>query len=201
VASPWADKLADLAIFVGRVAGAAGPGKGEVREPVPEVAVGSCYSCRWIEGHMRTSEETRVGERAHSDRSEDSGLHRTGHWTGRARILVIDDEPLLGRTLSFMLEEHHDVVVVEGGAEALRRLGEDARFDLVLCDLDMPGMNGSSVHQAVVDAHPELVGRFVLMTGGACSGWAEEFLARYSGARLEKPFSVADVEQVLGLVG
>jgi hypothetical protein len=70
----------------------------------------------------------------------------------------------------------------------------------VLCDLDMPGVNGSSVHHEVVRSHPELVGRFVLMTGGACSGWAEDFLASYSGARLEKPFTVADVEQVLTLV-
>jgi CheY-like chemotaxis protein len=122
-------------------------------------------------------------------------------WSGRARILVIDDEPLLGRTLSFMLEENHDVVVVDGGAEALKRLGEDARFDLVLCDLDMPGVNGSGVHTEVASRHPELVARFVLMTGGACSGWAEDFLAGYSGARLEKPFSAADVEQVLSLVG
>jgi CheY-like chemotaxis protein len=148
-----------------------------------------------------TTEDSRAGNGIGSSRSEDSGLHRTGAWTGRARILVIDDEPLLGRTLSFMLEENHDVVVVEGGAQALAWLGGDARFDLVLCDLDMPGVNGSSVHLAVSQSYPELLTRFVLMTGGACSGWAEEFLAKYSGARLEKPFSVADVEQVLALVG
>jgi len=150
---------------------------------------------------MRTSEEPRAGTGTDDDRSEDSGLHRTDAWTRRPRILVIDDEPLLGRTLCFMLEENHDVVVVEGGEQALRTLDEDARFDLVLCDLDMPGVNGSSVHTEVARVHPELLGRFVLMTGGACSGWSEEFLSNYSGARLEKPFSVADVEQVLALVG
>jgi len=150
---------------------------------------------------MRTGEESRAGTRANGERSEDSGLHRSGSWNRRSRILVIDDEPLLGRTLSFMLEERHDVVVVDGGAQGLRTLDGDARFDLVLCDLDMPGVNGSSVHTEVARAHPELLGRFVLMTGGACSGWSEEFLASYSGARLEKPFSVADVEQVLALAG
>jgi len=150
---------------------------------------------------MRTGEDSRAKPRAGTERAEDSGLHRADLWTKRPRILVIDDEPLLGRTLSFMLEENHDVVVVEGGAEALRTLGEDSRFDLVLCDLDMPGVNGSSVHHELSRAYPDLIGRFVLMTGGACSGWSEEFLARYSGARLEKPFSVADVEQVLAMVG
>src|SRR5215831_3674807 len=103
---------------------------------------------------MRQGEESRADTRASSDRKEDSGLHRAGVWTRRPRILVIDDEPLLGRTLSFMLEEHHDVVVVEGGEQALRTLDSDARFDLVLCDLDMPGVNGSSVHTAVALTHP-----------------------------------------------
>ena len=150
---------------------------------------------------MRTGDDSRADTSSSVGRTEDSGLHRAGEFTRRPRILVIDDEPLLGRTLSFMLEEHHDVVVVEGGAQALRTLDADARFDLVLCDLDMPGVNGSGVHTAMARMHPELIARFVLMTGGACSGWSEEFLAHYSGARLEKPFSVADVEQVLAMVG
>jgi two-component system NtrC family sensor kinase len=149
---------------------------------------------------MRISETPSGAPRAASGRSEDSGLHPARTWGGRARILVIDDEPLLGRTLGFMLEEKHDVVVVSGGAEALRRLEADASFDLVLCDLDMPGVNGGEVHAAMGRQYPSLLSRFVLMSGGACSLWAEEFLARYSGAQLEKPFTAADVERVLELV-
>jgi len=148
---------------------------------------------------MRISETPRGTPRAGSGRSEDSGL-RARRWAGRARILVIDDEPLLGRTLGFMLEEHHDVVVVPGGAEAIRKLESDAHFDLVLCDLDMPGVNGGEVHEVVVRRHPELLSRFVLMSGGACAFWAEEFLSRYTGAQLEKPFTAADVERVLQLI-
>ncbi len=147
---------------------------------------------------MRTGNEQRAVD---VSRAEDSGLHRTGAWTGRARILVVDDEPLLCQTLSFMLEENHNVVVAAGGADALERLTRDPRFDLVLCDLDMPGVNGRAVHEVLTEKHPSLLARFVLMTGGACSSWAEDFLARYSGAQLEKPFTVADVEEVLRLVG
>jgi CheY-like chemotaxis protein len=145
---------------------------------------------------MRISETPRAAPRASSGRSEDSGVLRARRW-GRARILVIDDEPLLGRTLGFMLEENHDVVVVHGGADALRQLETDDSFDLVLCDLDMPGVNGGEVHEALVTKYPQLLPRFVLMSGGACALWAEEFLARYSGAQLEKPFTAADVERVL----
>jgi CheY-like chemotaxis protein len=149
---------------------------------------------------MRISETPCGTPRVSSGRSEESGPRRTGDWAGRARILVIDDEPLLGRTLGFMLEENHDVVVVSGGAEALQKLEADASFDLVLCDLDMPGVNGGEVHEAVGRQYPRLLSRFVLMSGGACTLWAEEFMARYSGAQLEKPFTAADVERVLRLV-
>ncbi len=149
---------------------------------------------------MTTSENLRVSTPA---RSEDSRVRLRSKTVrpSRARILVIDDEPLLGRTLSFMLEERHDVVVIANGREALGRLEHDTDFDLVLCDLDMPEVNGQVVYETVAHQHPELASRFVLMTGGACSRWAEEFLAGYRGVQLDKPFTTDDVEHVLDLVG
>lgn len=148
---------------------------------------------------MRISETPRETPRAESGRSEESGLHRARSWR-RAKILVIDDEPLLGRTLGFMLEENHDVVVAAGGADALRVLARYDDFDLILCDLDMPGVNGGEIHETLKRKYPHLLSRFVLMSGGACTLWAEEFLSRYSGTQLEKPFMAADVERVLQLL-
>jgi CheY-like chemotaxis protein len=149
---------------------------------------------------MSTSESLRVSARTLS-RGEESRVRNRGEHTRRSRILVIDDEPLLGRTLSFMLEERHDVVVLGHGRDALALLEADADFDLVLCDLDMPEVTGQAVYEAVASTHPKLAARFVLMTGGACARWAEEFLAGYPGAQLDKPFSTADVEQLLDVVG
>jgi CheY-like chemotaxis protein len=149
---------------------------------------------------MSTSENLRVSEHTRSRGKEESRVRLRGE-PSRARILVIDDEPLLGRTLSFMLEERHDVVVIASGREALGRLEHDADFDLVLCDLDMPEVTGQVVYETVTRSHPELAARFVLMTGGACSRWAEDFLAGYRGVQLDKPFTTDEVEQVLELVG
>jgi signal transduction histidine kinase len=62
-----------------------------------------------------------------------------------ARILVVDDNPLARRSLRGMLERSHYLVeTVEGGEEALALL-EDFRPDLVLLDIQMPGMDGLEV--------------------------------------------------------
>src|SRR5262245_32654766 len=103
---------------------------------------------------MSTSQNLRVSEHTRSRSAEDSRVRLRGE-ASRARILVIDDEPLLGRTLSFMLEERHDVVVIASGREALGRLEQDTDFDLVLCDLDMPEVNGQVVYETVTRSHPE----------------------------------------------
>ena len=115
----------------------------------------------------------------------------------RARILIIDDEPLLGQTLRFAFQEKHDVEVASSGREALERLGTDADFDLVLCDLMMPDVSGEQVYRVVSEKTPGLLPRFVFMTGGAFTERAQEFLAQFAGRQLEKPFNIDEVELLL----
>ncbi|MES1175363.1 MAG: ATP-binding protein [Myxococcales bacterium] len=114
-----------------------------------------------------------------------------------ARILIIDDEPLLGQTLLYAFKGRHDVSICTSGRAGLSRLEQDAQFDLVLCDLMMPDVSGAAVFEAVKRDHPELVARFVFMTGGAFTDRAREFLAQHAGAQLEKPFNIADIEKIL----
>ncbi|MFZ5891656.1 MAG: ATP-binding protein [Myxococcota bacterium] len=115
----------------------------------------------------------------------------------RSRILVIDDEPLLGQTLTYAFAGRHDLVLATSGREAIRRLGEDADYDLVLCDLMMPDVSGPKVFEVVEQEHPELVPRFAFMTGGAFTERAQEFLERYPGRRIDKPFTISEIEQLL----
>jgi nitrogen-specific signal transduction histidine kinase/ActR/RegA family two-component response regulator len=117
--------------------------------------------------------------------------------TNRARILIIDDEPLLGQTLRFAFQEKHDVEVVASGRDALTRLATDTDFDLVLCDLMMPDVSGEQVYRAVSERTPLLLPRFVFMTGGAFTERAQEFLAHFGGRQLEKPFNIDEVEVLL----
>jgi len=61
----------------------------------------------------------------------------------RSRILLVDDEDSIRRLLSRMLESAYDVEVAADGESALRLMREpDAHYDLLISDLNMPGMDG-----------------------------------------------------------
>jgi len=113
----------------------------------------------------------------------------------RARILVVDDEPAIRRCLADLLEDH-DVVAVGSGRDAIAAL-DAGDFDLVVCDLLMPELTGMDVYGHARRQHPELVDRFVFMTGAACSAPVRQFLRETPGAVLEKPFRAPDVARVV----
>jgi CheY-like chemotaxis protein len=64
-----------------------------------------------------------------------------------AKILVIDDQPDVGRTIARMLRGY-DISIETDPRCAVRRVADGERFDLVLCDLEMPEMNGREVYDA-----------------------------------------------------
>jgi CheY-like chemotaxis protein len=118
------------------------------------------------------------------------------------RILVVDDEPRMGRAVERLLGPRYRVAVVGSAREALRLLEADPAFDAILCDLMMPGMTGMDLHEALARTDPPLAGRMVFMTGGAYTDRAQAFLDRMPGRRLDKPFRPDDLERVLsGVVG
>jgi two-component system, cell cycle sensor histidine kinase and response regulator CckA len=183
------------------------------RERAHEVAAGSGLGlaiCRNVVtalgGTITVTSEPDVGSRftvtlqaTAASSASDVGI-RAGsreRVTNRARILIIDDEPLLGQTLRFAFQDRHDVEVAASGREALERLSADTDFDLVLCDLMMPDVSGEHVYRAVSERTPGLLPRFVFMTGGAFTERAQEFLAHFDGRQLEKPFNIDEVESLL----
>jgi DNA-binding NtrC family response regulator len=117
-----------------------------------------------------------------------------------ARLMVIDDEPMLGQTLQLAFQDQHEVLVVSNGRRALDLLESDSAFDLILCDLMMPETSGMVVWKSLRERHPEMLSRFVFMTGGAFTDETRDFLERYDGPRLEKPFNVRQVEALLASV-
>jgi CheY-like chemotaxis protein len=115
----------------------------------------------------------------------------------RQRILVIDDEPLIGRVIRTALSGEHEVSVVQRAADALDLLELDQTFDLVLCDVVMPDLSGPEFYATMVKRWPHLTSRVVFMTGGAFTPGTLDFMARVPTRILSKPFTV---DRLRGLV-
>ena len=112
--------------------------------------------------------------------------------TSRKRVLIVDDESLLRDALTRLLSGEHEIVTASSGAEALAKL-EHGMFDVIVCDVMMPGMNGQEVYRRIAEAHPGLERRMVFITGGTFSPELDEFLAGSPNPLLAKPFALDDV--------
>jgi PAS domain S-box-containing protein len=116
--------------------------------------------------------------------------------TRRARVLVVDDELPIANTLRELLAPEHEVVAATNAREALTAIAR-SNFDVVFCDLMMPGMNGIDLYERLRADRPGLERRIVFMTGGAFTAHTAEFLASVDNRRIEKPFSMGLVEQIV----
>lgn len=105
-------------------------------------------------------------------------------------MLVIDDEALLGDGLRRALAQDHRIVAVTGAEEALARLQNGERYDVVLCDLMMQGMDGIDFHRQLTAVLPDEAARVVFITGGAIATRIEAFFNRVPNLLLEKPVDV-----------
>ncbi len=110
-------------------------------------------------------------------------------------LLVIEDEPLLCEMLRrFGARRGWSVSTEDNGRSALellRREGE--RFDVVLCDLKMAPPSGIEVHDRMLDERPQLLERFLFLTGDLSSHEAAAFASRCRRPILRKPFRLADL--------
>ncbi len=109
----------------------------------------------------------------------------------RVRVLIVDDEPLLGKSLRRALHEH-DVVFTEDPARALE-LCSETDFDVIVCDLMMPVISGEDVYEHLSERAPELAARMIFMTGGAFTAGAQRFLNSIENPVLNKPFTPNDL--------
>jgi CheY-like chemotaxis protein len=105
----------------------------------------------------------------------------------QGRVLVVDDEPRVGRAIGILLEEEHEVTVVGGARQALSLLHSGKSYDVILCDVVMPGMDGLMFYQAVRREHPDHLPRIVFVTGGLLQSAARALLRVMPSVIIEKP--------------
>ena len=118
----------------------------------------------------------------------------------RGRILLVDDEADIRRSISrFLLRTGWAVDVADSGTEALR-LVDEHQFDVVLCDLRMPGMSGHEFFRQLQAARSPAVERLIFMTGDVLSPEASRFLQEAGRPVLSKPFALRDLMEVMARV-
>jgi len=111
-----------------------------------------------------------------------------------ASVLLVEDEQALAAAVADALTDAGlKVEHASDGMEALARIKQKATYDLVICDLKMPRVDGMTLYRAIAAADPALARRVIFVTGDVAGTEAERFLEE-SGCRwLAKPFRLADL--------
>ncbi len=115
---------------------------------------------------------------------------------GKARVLVIDDDEMVGRAVRRMIAGDHEVELSTSGKDALARIERGDRFDVILCDLMMPEMTGMDLYERVQASHPRIGETMVFITGGAFTERSRAF-AQTGVPVLDKPFDPRKLRQTI----
>ena len=111
--------------------------------------------------------------------------------TGKT-ILVIDDEQwILDLASELLRTEGHAVETASSGQQALELMARK-KFDVLVSDWKMPGLNGIRLHEHLLATHPESAKRTLFMTGDVVSDTFQTFLAEHQLTCLSKPFAISE---------
>jgi len=113
-------------------------------------------------------------------------------------VLVVDDEPHILHYMRATLESWgHTVELASDGGYALER-ALAGPFDVIICDLRMPHLSGREMYTQLARRDPRAADRIIFATGDTVRGDTLQFLEGLHRPYLHKPFSLAELRQVLG---
>ena len=118
-------------------------------------------------------------------------------WRGSGTVLIVDDEQTVRATAAQMIAFYgFTVKQAESGQQALDFLRQrGSRFDLVLLDLTMPGMDGYATFTAIRQLQPDQ--RIVVFSGYSAQDAKQRFAGQNLNGFLQKPFSTDSLREVL----
>ena len=119
--------------------------------------------------------------RSHAAASEES--HKSAK-----RVLVVDDDPLELSITAEMLEELGcDVRTARNGDDALTKIASDQKIEIVITDINMPGMSGYDLVERVKQIRADV--KFILLSGRES--------ATHGLPLIRKPFLESDLKRVM----
>ncbi len=115
--------------------------------------------------------------------------------TDKTKIMLIDDEPIVGTRLKPALEKNgYEVEIFTSGVDALQRFEETA-FDIVVTDVRMDEIDGIDVLNRALEVSPEV--KVIIITGYATIEMAREALAKGAFDFIAKPFKPNELREVI----
>jgi CheY-like chemotaxis protein len=107
-------------------------------------------------------------------------------------ILVVDDETWILELAAELLQRAgYSVETVTSGEAALERIAR-RKYDVIVCDWKMPGLNGMHLHEQLMSNDPASARRMLFMTGDVINESFQEFLRRNGRPCLSKPFAIEE---------
>jgi PAS domain S-box-containing protein len=116
--------------------------------------------------------------------------------TRSLRVLVVDDDVFVARSIRRLLRPQHDVTLALSGRQALGLI-RNSEYDVIFCDVMMPEMTGMELHAAVSKQNIKLSERFVFITGGPFTPEARQLFDAVTNPCIQKPFTPTDLANVL----
>lgn len=126
-----------------------------------------------------------------------SGVFELKNKERRGRVLLIDDEAFIIAALRRLLGTEHDVTAVMCVTDAIALIEDGRRFDVILCDLRMPGMSGIDFYEKLQVLAPDMIDRIIFCTGATFSTDTRQFFERVPNQILEKPFDPTAVRKLV----
>ena len=114
-----------------------------------------------------------------------------------ASILLVEDEAALATAVVDALRDADYVVEWAADGELALAKVQEKRYDLVICDLRMPKLDGRAFYRSLSEAVPAMRKRVVFVTGDVAGTDAEQFLNETGCRWLAKPFRLADLLQTV----
>ncbi len=118
-------------------------------------------------------------------------MSRTGK--DRKKILLVEDEPVIGRLFKRILNaEGFDVDFVQDGRIAVEAVNSN-HYDLCVSDIRLPGINGIQLYELLKAKHPQLALNMIFITGDTMNANIQLYLQESGRPCLVKPFNPEDL--------
>lgn len=115
----------------------------------------------------------------------------------RARILIVDDDPLISELVVDMLAmDGYEVDTAPNGMDALDKL-QNQRYDLIVTDLHMPKLDGSGFYRELIERRLHPSKKIIFLTGTTGGSEEHRFVQESGLPLLLKPFNVIEMIELV----